>query len=102
LRDHYEVAHRNDFLTIFNTADVMKALQCRPKVMLRRAGKAWSVREDQLLLKLIRGGRSATQVAVVLLRTTRAVRKRAEELRISWKSRRVHDNSQSYDERRSS
>ena len=39
------------------------------------------------LLAMIAGGRSASQVAAALLRTTRAIRRRAEVLSISWKRR---------------
>ena len=67
----------------------MKLSQPLLRPRSQRSRKPWSQREDELLLNLIKGGRSAVQVAAALLRTTRGIRTRAEDLRISWKTREI-------------
>ena len=53
-----------------------------------RSGRAWPESEDALLKTLIRSGKDALTIALYLNRTTRAIRRRAEILRISWKANR--------------
>jgi len=70
-----------------------RKLHRQQRQSVSRSGKEWSCREDQLLTSLIMGGRSASQVAAALLRTTRAIRKRAEVLKVSWKRRSRNETS---------
>ena len=54
-----------------------------------RSAYPWSQAEDELLGGLIRSRISASSISVILQRTTRAVRRRAEVLKISWKAARA-------------
>lgn len=51
-----------------------------------RSAYPWLQAEDELLDALIRSRLSASSISVILQRTTRAVRRRAEVLTISWKA----------------
>src|SRR4030095_11530908 len=67
----------------------------RRRQLSSRSRKAWSGLEDTLLRQLISDGQRAANIAILLARTTRAVRSRSEVLGISWKDlrrprKRVH------------
>ncbi len=53
-----------------------------------RSGKAWLESEEALLKTLMYSGKDASTISVILNRTTRAIRRRAEVLRLSWKATR--------------
>ncbi len=50
-----------------------------------RANKPWSVAEDEQLLTLMAEAKTARAIAACFKRTTRAVRRRAERLKLSWR-----------------
>jgi hypothetical protein len=54
----------------------------------RRSGESWSLEEDLRLKQMVSDGRAAREIAFILSRTTRAVRRRTEVLKISWKAAR--------------
>jgi hypothetical protein len=51
-----------------------------------RANKPWSVVEDDLLRTLMAEGKKVRTIANCCQRTTRAIRRRAETLRLSWRN----------------
>lgn len=51
-----------------------------------RSNKPWTIEEQNQLLIGLASGKSATAIASELKRTTRAIRRRAEVLELSWKS----------------
>ena len=55
--------------------------------MFFRSNKPWSELEEALLRKLISEGNRVLDISRCLNRTTRAIRRRAELLKISWKTR---------------
>jgi hypothetical protein len=56
-----------------------------------RSGRGWSGSEDTLLKTLVFSGNGASYVAQYLSRTTRAIRRRTEVLKISWKVTRENE-----------
>jgi hypothetical protein len=59
-------------------------LSKKPEKSSLRAGKPWLPEDDRQLRRSICEGRSAREIAVQAQRTTRAVRRRAELLKLSW------------------
>lgn len=56
-----------------------------------RSNDPWSIEEDKQLRRLMAEGNSARAIAARLKRTTRAVRRRAERLHLSWRKRKLVD-----------
>ena len=59
----------------------------------RRSNESWMAEEEYLLSTMILNGENAAYIARRLNRTTRAVRRRAEVLKLSWKAARVGLNA---------
>jgi hypothetical protein len=55
-----------------------------PTPSAKRAGEPWSSEDDQQLRIAMLQGRTARGIAIQVQRTTRAVRRRAEILKLSW------------------
>jgi serine/threonine-protein kinase RIO1 len=58
-----------------------------------RANKPWSLAEDERLRALMAEGKTARAIAAYFKRTTRAVRRRAERLKLSWRKATRNDET---------
>jgi hypothetical protein len=59
----------------------------RPEMprMAARSNKPWTLEEDDQLRIRMADGRTARAIAIHFKRTTRAIRRRAERLKLSWR-----------------
>jgi hypothetical protein len=58
-----------------------------------RANKPWSLAEDERFRTLMADGKTARAIAAYFKRTTRAVRRRTERLKLSWRKAARNDET---------